>query len=534
MRGAMPASFPPKVKSGLPKTVAEATEFRSTSLYQDVMRFIEAIQRIDRDVRVETFGTSVEGRPLPLLVVGPPGISDPESARRAGLPVVFIMGNIHAGEVEGKEAALMFLRDLVAGKLSGLRYRMIILIAPIYNADGNEKLSLEHRPTQLGPVGGSGTRENSQGLDLNRDYLKLESPEAQGLIRNVLTRWDPLLTVDLHTTNGSYHGYALTYAPMLTPNAPAELIEFERQRLLPRIQGSMKSDYEQKTYYYGNFLNQLDPAKGWYTFDARPRFGNNYVGLRNRFVILSEAYSYIDFRARIEVTYQFLFAILEAAEKYAKKMMKLTRRADERARARKIKELGVRFEIAPWKKNVEILWEHSEEDPEGGTPDPETGKGSIRRSGKIVPKKMTDFGVFVPTETSPLPAAYLLDPVLEKVAANLLQHGIVVEKLSGDSEIRAAEFMVRSAKHAQEAFQGHHELSLEGKWKEGKRKFPAGTLLVRTDQPLARLIFYLLEPRSDDGLVNWNFVEAPEGKPLPIRKLMRPVSLPATVISQLG
>src|SRR5687767_10779098 len=133
MRGAMLASFPPKVKSGLPKTVAEATDFHSTSLYADVLKFIEAMQRTDRDLRVETFGTSVEGRALPLVVAGPLGLSDPESARRAGLPVVFIMGNIHAGEVEGKEAALMLLRDLVGGKLRGLRQRMILLIAPIYN-----------------------------------------------------------------------------------------------------------------------------------------------------------------------------------------------------------------------------------------------------------------------------------------------------------------------------------------------------------------------------------------------------------------
>src|SRR5687767_1452801 len=134
------SSFPPVVKSGLPKTVAEETAFHSTSLYPDVMKFIEAMQRLDRDLRVETFGTSVEGRALPLIVVGPPGVTDPASARRSGLPVVFLMANIHAGEVEGKEAALMLLRDLTFGKLKSLRQRMVILIAPIYNADGNDKL----------------------------------------------------------------------------------------------------------------------------------------------------------------------------------------------------------------------------------------------------------------------------------------------------------------------------------------------------------------------------------------------------------
>lgn len=519
--------FPPAFKSGLPKTVAEETAFHSTSLYPDVMKYIEAMQRLDRNLRVETFGTSVEGRALPLIVVGPPGVTDP--ARRSGLPVVFLMANIHAGEVEGKEAALMLLRDLTFGKLKSLRQRMVILIAPIYNADGNDKLSAENRPTQLGPAGGSGTRENAQGLDLNRDYLKLESPEANGLIHNVLVRWDPLLTVDLHTTNGSYHGYALTYAPSLTPNAPEEVIDFARERLLPRIQETMADHYGQKTYYYGNFVDQLQPEKGWYTFDNRPRFGNNYVGLRNRFVILSEAYSYIDFRARVEVTYQFLHSILEATDKYAAKMAKIARRADEQARERKIREQGVRFEIAPWKKHVPILWEESIAD-EKGTPDPETGKGSIRRMGRIVSMKMVDYGIFVPTETAPVPAAYLVDADQDQVVRNLTRHGIVVERVNHDTEVRVAEFIVKSAKKADGEFQGHHELTLEGKWKESKRTVPAGTYVVRTDQPLARLIFYLLEPRSDDGLVNWNFIDASKGKPLPIRKLSRPTALPATVL----
>src|SRR5262249_36489608 len=232
--------------------------------------------------------------------------------------------------------------DLVAPSRK-LRERMVVLIAPIYNADGNEKISTEHRKTQNGPPEGVGVRENGQGLDLNRDYMKLESPEARGLVSNVLNRWDPLVTVDLHTTNGSYHGYQLTYAPALSPNAPAEITDFERNTLLPRIREKMREKHQKETYYYGNFLNQLTPEKGWYTFASRPRFGNNYVGLRNRFTILSEAYSYIDFRSRVEVTYEFLREILSAVDKYGDKMMRLAARADRTTP----KKQGVRFEIKP-------------------------------------------------------------------------------------------------------------------------------------------------------------------------------------------
>src|SRR5258706_14783834 len=223
----------------LPQTTAESSHYLSTSRYDDVMAFVAAIQRADANIRVETFATTNEGRALPLVIAGPRGVAAPASARATGLPVVFIMANIHAGEVEGKEAAQMLLRDLVSSHRK-LRDDLIVLIAPIYNADGNEQISAEHRKTQHGPEHGVGVRENAQGLDLNRDYMKLESPEARGLIHNVINRWDPLLTVDLHTTNGSYHGYALTYSPILTPKGADDLIDFQRSTLPPESRAAMK------------------------------------------------------------------------------------------------------------------------------------------------------------------------------------------------------------------------------------------------------------------------------------------------------
>ncbi len=516
----------------LPKTAAEMSNDRSTSRYEDVIAFIAAIQRADPDIRVETFATTNEGRALPLVIAGPPGVVDPRTAHATGLPVVFIMANIHAGEVEGKEAAQMLLRDLVSSSRK-LRDEMVVLIAPIYNADGNEAISTEHRTTQNGPPNGVGVRENAQGLDLNRDYMKLESPEARGLIANVLDRWDPLLTVDLHTTNGSYHGFALTYSPMLNPDAPADLIDFERDTLLPHIRERMKSEHHKETYYYGNFVNQLTPETGWYTFDSRPRFGNNYVGLRNRFAILSEAYSYIDFRARVEVTYEFLHEILGAVKRYGKKMTRLGARADEQIRRGKLRKLGVRFQIKPWKE-TEILWERCV--PENAAPPQPEFPGEtprhLTRTGQIVPVKTTDFGIFAPTEKSDVPYAYVVDAAAHDAIKNLRTHGIVVEKLTRDTPLEVDQFVISDAQRAERAFEGHHESALAGKWKSRQKTFPAGTVLVRMNQPLARLAFYLLEPRSDDGLFDWNFFDSLlEGKIAPVRRITKPVALDATIVS---
>src|SRR5688572_27470021 len=167
---------------------AEISDYKETSRYADVMEFIAKLQSLSEQVKVESFGVSGEGRPLPLVILSKPATRSPAEAAWSGKPIVFIMANIHAGEVEGKEATLHLMREIVTGQLSGLLDKLILLVAPIYNADGNEKISINNRTAQNGPEGGVGTRENGAGLDLNRDFMKLESPEARGLIGGVFNR----------------------------------------------------------------------------------------------------------------------------------------------------------------------------------------------------------------------------------------------------------------------------------------------------------------------------------------------------------
>jgi len=237
------------------KSRAEQTNYEETSRYEDVMRFIGELQKRTDKLRVESFGQTEEGRDLPLMIFADPPITQPREARASGKPIIFIQANIHAGEVEGKEATLHLARRIAIGDLRSLLNNLVILIAPIYNADGNEKIGLNNRTAQNGPIGGVGTRENAKGFDLNRDYIKLETPEANALV-GLFNRWDPHLTVDLHTTNGSYHGYHLTYAPTLNPNADARLIAFERNKMLPAITRAMLKAHKFRTYYYGNFATK--------------------------------------------------------------------------------------------------------------------------------------------------------------------------------------------------------------------------------------------------------------------------------------
>jgi hypothetical protein len=504
-------------------TTAERSDYRSTSRYDDVMAFVREVQQADPGVRVETFATTSEGRHLPLVIAGPRGVTTPQSARASRLPIVFIMANIHAGEVEGKEAAQMLLRDLVTTHRR-LRDRMILIVAPIYNADGNERISTENRKSQAGPANGVGQRENAQGLDLNRDMTKLESPEARGLVANVLQRWDPLLFVDLHTTNGSYHGYQLTYSPPLSPNTPREITALEREVLLPEIRERMRTKHGKETYYYGNFDDQLAPQKGWRTFSAQPRYATNYPGLRNRFAILSEAYSYIDFRARVEVTYEFVHEILAAVERHGARMMEIAARAD---RAR-VDAQGLRFEIKPWDEKAEVLWERTLPS-EAGIADPWSGRGSMRRTGQMVAVRTIDYGAFAATESATVPFAYAIPNAPRAVVENLLQHGLPVETLDSATTLTTSRFTIARVDRAERAFQKHQTLTLTGSWSAGAQTLPAGTIVVRTKQPSARLAFYLLEPRSDDGLFTWNFFDAMlDAGIAPVQRIEKPVRLRTT------
>jgi hypothetical protein len=497
---------------------AERTNYTETSRYADVLEFIAQVQRLSPDVKVESFAVTNEGRALPLVILSKPALGSPAEAAASGKPVVFIMANIHAGEVEGKEAVQHLMRDIVVGPLGSLLDKIVLLIAPIYNADGNEKIDINNRTAQNGPASGVGTRENAQQLDLNRDFMKIETPEARGLIENVFSRWDPHVIIDLHTTNGSYHGYALTYSPCLNPDADQRLVTFLRNRLFPDVTKTLRAKHKYETYFYGNFADDKNPVrelspdksddpKAWATFDHRPRFGNNYAGLRNRFVILSEAYSYLDFRARVDVTDKFVRAILQYVAANANEVITLVREADRQAVATGLSAgneqgYGISFELKQSPKPVEILVGSVTK-----TVDPRTNKPRFEATNQARPVKMIEFGEFQATRRIKPPAAYMLKPESANLIKVLQSHGIVVEVTSRDETLDVEKYTVTKVSHAARAFQGHKETKVDVTTSERQEKFPAGSFVVSVRQPKAALIFYLLEPESDDGLVNWNYLD---------------------------
>jgi hypothetical protein len=353
--------------------------------------------------------------------------------------------------------------------------------------------------------------------------MKLDSAEARSLV-GLFNRWDPHVIVDLHTTNGSYHANHLTYSPILNPNADARLIDFTRDKMLAPIRAAMLKNHNWRTYYYGNFSpedgggresSRVDPANPgnvtWRTFDHRPRFGNNYAGLRNRIAILSEAYSYLDFKGRVEVTEDFVEEIYRSVAANAKQIMTLTAQADRALTApatSKPIELGVAFEIRALPAKVEILVGDVNK-----VPNPKSGREMLAMTDKAAPVMMKDYGLFAATRTLPLPKGWLIPKNtvdsgrLTAALDRLRWHGIRIQQIAADGQVAVERYSVETLTKAPKPFQGHQEARLKGAFDKALLTVSTGSLFIPANQPLARLAFYLLEPESDDGLVTWNIIE---------------------------
>jgi hypothetical protein len=495
----------------VPRTTAERTNYQETSSHADVLGFCTDLAKRSPLVKYTFFGTSTEGKKLPLLVLSDPSVATPEEAKKSGKPVVMAFANIHAGEVDGKEAVLMLARDLVEKK-SDLLKTFVILIAPIFNPDGNDKFGDRNRPGQNGPPR-TGVRPNGQNLDLNRDFVKLESPEDRALIQ-VLNNWDPLVIVDCHTTDGSYHRYKLTYdAPRYVAVDP-KLVDFGQTLFLPETTKKVKAATGFDTFHYGNF-DRANPRTKWEPsgYSGTPRFGIQYFGVRGRIGILSESYTHASFKDRVAATYAFVKACFEVAAEHLEEVKKVTAAASAPKDT-----VGLRSKHVAQDKPVTVLGYENVGRAVGGNV-------------KLGPPK--DFVLqlmtkMVPTLSVTRPALYMIEPQYTKAIETLCRHGIVVEVLKDDTKIPVEQYLVTAVTTAQRPFQGHRTVDkVEVKKSDAEYAAKAGTYVVRTNQMLGNLAVFLLEPQSEDGLETWNQFDpgVKTDAVYPVRRVVKDVTL---------
>ena len=263
-------------------TQAEKSNYAKTTTSKDVRAFVNKLDELSDLVNVEIIGHSASGQALQLVIMANPAVSSPEEAKKTGKPVVYIQANIHAGEVEGKEASLKLMREIAFENKTYLLDNQIILFCPNYNPDGNDKMAETNRGNQDGSPLLTGERASGEGFDLNREGIKVEALEAKALVKNVFIRWDPVLFVDQHTDNGSWHGYALNFAPSFHSAGQAGPTLLTKDELLPWVEKNVRDRSSMPLWWHG-YLRMRKGQQGSYTaYSHLPRYIANYVGLRNR------------------------------------------------------------------------------------------------------------------------------------------------------------------------------------------------------------------------------------------------------------
>ncbi|MEM0983324.1 MAG: DPP IV N-terminal domain-containing protein [Planctomycetota bacterium] len=486
-------------------TTAERTDFRETSTYDDVMRFVEEIAERSDLAHLSTIGETSEGREIPLLVIADPPVHTAEQARGDDRMTVMLFGNIHAGEVCGKEALQMLARELIDEESDRheLLEDLIICLTPIYNADGNERFDEDNRPGQNGPDE-MGQRPNAQGFDLNRDWIKMDAPETRAMIR-FFNEWDPTMIVDTHTTNGSNHRYTLTYQGPKNPAGDTAVLEYVRDEMLPAVDRMAEAASDYEFHWYGNFSRN---HTAWTTYPAEPRYGAPYRGIRNRISVLTEAYSYATFEDRVRATHEFCVQLLNYAQTNKAEMIELVEAADERTIAAGREpsgedEVAIRHRVQPFGEKITVKG-YNEYDDEGNR------RQGVTRGWKGEPRdyEVEFFNNFVPTVSVPRPYAYVFPASHEHIAQALQRHGIEVEVLREEIEVDAEFYRLGEVSYAQRAYEGHEIVrNLQASRISGFERLEPDMYVVRTAQKLGNLAVFLLEPRSSDGLVTWNYFD---------------------------
>jgi hypothetical protein len=360
-----------------------------------------------------------------------------------------------------------------------------------------------------------GQRENAQKLDLNRDFMKLDAPETRALVK-FLNDWNPALTIDTHTTNGSHHRYMLTYEGPKNPAGDHRLIAFSRNTMFPALSASLEKKSGYLSYFYGNFEN--DHTR-WTSFPATPRFGTTYIGLRNRLSILSEAYSYASFKDRVLSTRDFCLSALEFTADHRDEIRKLLDDAQRETTAKGVTPkptdlVAIRTKAQAFPGKTMVL---------GFVEKPENGRNTATTEPKDYACAIEQD--FVAGLEVPRPFAYLIPPQYTKAIEVIKAHGIPVETLKEPIEITVEAEEVGTFNRSQKVAEGHQTIQVtKSMTRSEKRTIPAGTIVVKTANPLGSLAVCLLELRSEDGLATWNFFDdviAP-GKEFPVLKVFNP------------
>jgi hypothetical protein len=488
-------------------TPAEKSCYRTTPRYDETMAYVRRIVRAaPRQAKVESFGKTGEGRELVAVVVSRDGVFSPAALHAAKRPVVFIQNAIHAGEMDGKDASLALLRDiLVTKKQARLIDRAVLVIVPIYNADGHEHFGPFNRINQNGPEQ-MGWRANAAQQNLNRDYLKADAPETRGFLREWM-RWLPDFFVDNHVTDGADYQYDVTFA--IETDGPAEA--WVRKTLEPELFRRVSASGHLIAPYL-DFVGRT-PDTGIALGAATPRFSTGFAQEQNRPGMLVEMHMLKDYRTRVTGNYELMRALLEMVNRDAAKLVDANRKADREtiARGREHRaEQALKYSATDATEPFEFKayrWKSEHSDV--------SGEEWVQYTHEPVTITIPRHTTLKPVVKARIPAAYVVPAQWTEVIARLESHGIVLKRLAKPWSGEVESYRCRAPQWQAQPFEGHHIAGWRGTEEtpaciavREKMSFAAGSVVVPMEQRAARIAMQWLEPMGPDSALQWGFFDS--------------------------
>ncbi|MEH0168562.1 M14 family metallopeptidase [Roseateles microcysteis] len=484
-------------------TVSERSGFLKTGRYDEVQALCRDFEKAyPGRVRCWEFGRTPQGRPMLALVASDSGALTPAEARKRKLPVSLIQGGIHAGEIDGKDAGFLALRQVLDGQAApGALKGQVLVFVPVFNVDGHERFAAWNRPNQRGPEQ-MGWRTTAQNYNLNRDYVKADAPEMQAMLR-LIDLWDPLVLVDLHVTDGAKfeHDVAVQVEPV---HAGDEALRAVGRAWRDGVAADIARQGSLPVVFYPSFNEDDNPASGFTDGVSTPRFSTGYPLLRNRLAMLVETHSWKDYPHRVRVTRNIVVSVLERVGASGAAWQQVAKDADARASQLGGQTVALTWKASPKAREIEFRGYAYTRTPS------EISGGLMTRYDETRPElwKLPLRDEILPDLQITAPKAGYLVPAEHAawMADKLKLHGISYRVLKAPLVKAAVEtFRASSAKRGMQSVESHQRLDLQGQWSAEARDVPAGSLFVPMAQPGARLVMSVLEPLAPDSYVAWGF-----------------------------
>jgi murein tripeptide amidase MpaA len=476
----------------------ERSGFISSPRYKESISYFKQFEKQTPHVKMFSIGTSPQGRSIECIVVAKGKEFTPDKAKKSGKAIVLIQNGIHAGEIEGKDASMILLRDILITKEKfHLLDHLILLIIPILSVDGHERISQFNRPNQNGPTE-MGWRTNSWNLNLNRDYMKADTPEVKAFL-TLFNNWMPDFFIDNHTTNGADYQYHVTYALDKFANIDSGLSHWGTKRFLPYL----LKNVEEKGFLAAPYIEMKEETLENGIIDpvSPPRLSTGYTSVQNRLGLLVETHSLKPYENRVRSTFAMNVATLEFLNLNHKSLKALNEKAD--VRTEKLKSIPVKFELSENHKPFQFKGFKSSYEESTIT-----GNIVTHYSNEPIEFEIPLFDDVQITKHIQSPKAYLIPSQFEWVVRLLELHGVKTEYLSADRQIMVEEYTFETYKFSSKPYEGRYCVEVTCRSKKEKIKIPKGTFLVHTHQRTKRVIVNLLEPEAPDSIVSWGFFNA--------------------------